>query len=287
MSFEYHEPDSLAEVTALLVEHGDDVMPLGGGTTFTVLLKMGLLAQGHVVGLRRVPDLVGIRTESEGLWIGASSRHSEVEHSAVVREDHATLADTYRAVATVRIRNQATVGGGVAFGDPAQDPPVTLMALDAAVVTAGPNGSRQIAMDDFFVDYFTTALEPGEVIVGVSVPPSAGMRSTFKKYLPRSVDDYATVAVAAAARLDAAGCIADLRVALGGVGPTPIRARAVEDALRGTTPDPTRLGEAAALVGDEIRPMDDVRGSAEYKREMSRVFVRRALATVTLDGSVL
>jgi carbon-monoxide dehydrogenase medium subunit len=137
-------------------------------------------------------------------------------------------------------------------------------------------------VEDFFADYFATILEPGELVLGVRVPHAATCtKTTYRKFLPRSVDDYATVSVAASARLDPDGRIAQVRIALGAVGAVPVRARAVEAALLGMRPDPVTLGEAAALVRTSIEPLDDVRGSAGYKREMAAVWVRRALAEVT------
>jgi len=177
----------------------------------------------------------------------------------------------------VRIRNQATVGGNLAHADPAQDPPPMLAALGAAVTVVSPRGARSIAVEDLAVDHFTTTLAGDEIITEVIVPPLApGTRATYVKFLPRTADDYATVSVAAAMRL-ADGAVADTRIVLGAVGPTPIRARAAEAALAGAKPSRERLAQAAALVRDEVDPLDDLRGSAEYKREMARVWTERAL----------
>ena len=191
----------------------------------------------------------------------------------------AVLVD-WSSIATIRIRNQATIGGNLAHADPSQDPPPLLMALDAAIEIAGPAGARRVVpMADFFVDFFETVLEPGEVILGVRVPTAeAGARTVYRKFMPRSADDYATVSVASTLRLDPDGRVAAARIALGGVGPRPVRARAVEEALVGELPGDARLRDAAELVRDAIDPLDDVRGSARYKRDMAAVWVRRAVA---------
>jgi carbon-monoxide dehydrogenase medium subunit len=181
-------------------------------------------------------------------------------------------------VATVRIRNQGTVGGNLAHADPAQDPPPMLMALDAEVTLMSRRVQRRVPLDALFVGYLTTVIEPGEVLTAIHVPPLArGTRAAYTKFLPRTHDDYATVSVAARLRLDDAGRCEDVRVALGGAAPTPLRARAVEDALRGETLSDQRIAEAAALVLDMVDPPDDARGSSAYKRRMARVWTERSL----------
>ena len=279
--FELHEPETLAEAGSLLRHLGDATL-LSGGTALVLLMKQGLVHPEHVVSLRRVGDLRGISRERDGgLRLGATTTLREVERSPVVREFNGALADACAAVATVRIRNQAMVGGAIAHADPAQDPPVMLTALDAEIVIAGDTGERREPIDGFFVDVLATSLGATELITAVRVPPAtAGARSAYLKYLPRTEDDYATVSVGAAAARDADGRVAHVRVALGAVGPTVLRARAVEAALLGRRPAEGDLREAASLVRDEIDPFDDVRGSASYKREMARVWTERALRAV-------
>jgi carbon-monoxide dehydrogenase medium subunit len=184
-------------------------------------------------------------------------------------------------VATVRVRNQATIGGNLAHADPAQDPPPMLIALGAEVAAVSQAGERAIPVEDLFLDVFTTSLRPGEIITSVRFPAlAAGTRATYLKFLPQTADDYATVSVAAALRLANDGTVADVRVALGAAGPTPRRARSVEDALRGARPDAKRIADAAARVDTDIEPFDDVRGSAVYKREMARLWIERALTSL-------
>ena len=283
MSFEYHQPTSVDEAVSLLQDHGDDAMALAGGSAFTLFMKLGLVSPGHVVGLGNLEEMGGIHLAPNGLWIGALSTHAEIEKSPTVRDHHRTIADMFARVATVRLRNQATLGGNIAHADPAQDPPPTLIALDARAVIAGPNGFRREApLDGFFTDYFSVALEPGELILGVRVPlVAADTRATYMKFLPRSADDYATVGVAAVARVGHDGLVASSRVVLGAVGPTPMRAKRVEQALLGQRVTPQVLADAAALVRDEIDPIADARGSPDYKREMARVWTERALTAVT------
>jgi carbon-monoxide dehydrogenase medium subunit len=244
-------------------------------------MKQGLLRPAHVVGLRRITAMRGIRAVDGALWIGALTTHREAERSPAVSAHSAALAAAFATVATVRIREQATVGGNIAHADPAQDPPPMLIALDGVAEVAGPGGTRRDApLDGFFVDHLTTSLRPGELVVGIRVPAVAHTtRATYVKFLPGSQDDYATVSVAATLRVEG-DRIADARVVLGSVGPTPIRVRAAEDALRGGPATAARFAEAAALVRDAVDPTSDGRGSAGYKREMARVWTERALASL-------
>ncbi|HVR88276.1 MAG TPA: FAD binding domain-containing protein, partial [Candidatus Limnocylindria bacterium] len=209
------------------------------------------------------------------------STHREIERSAAVRDYCPALALAFASIATIRIRNQATIGGNLAHADPAQDPPPMLMALGAAIEITGPHGARTSPVGELFVDVLETSLEANEVITGIRLPPLApGTSATYLKFLPRTEDDYATVSVAARVRLDGAGRYEDVAVCLGAAGPTPIRARRVEAALNGERPTAEGIASAAALVRDEIDPLDDLRGSASYKRDMAVVHVRRALTSL-------
>ena len=254
---EYRSPTSLEETFGLLGQYGE-----------------------VLVGLGRVAELRGVEAEDGGVRIGALTTHREAETSALIRERLPVLADTLRKVATVRIRNVGTLGGNLAHADPSQDPPVTLIALGASVELASASGERVLPLEEFFTDYYETALQPGELVKSIGVPglpPRSG--AVYQKFLPRTADDYATVSVAALVSLDEAGqrC-QDLRVALGSVGATPVRARRVEAALRGQPFGVAALREAAALVRSEVDPISDIRGSAEYKRDMAELWVRRTLA---------
>jgi carbon-monoxide dehydrogenase medium subunit len=281
VTYEYHEPDSLPEALDLLARHGEDAHLIAGATAFTLLWRQGLLRPGHVIGLRRIASLGGIATAGDGLVIGATVTHREIERSDEVARYCPAVTHTFASVATVRVRNQATLGGNLAHADPAQDPPPMLMALGAEVVAASVDGERTIAVDDLFVDVFTTSLRPGEILTSVRFPALArGTRATYLKFLPRTADDYATVSVAAMLRVGGDGRVADVRVALGACGPTPVRARSVETALAGSRPDAKRIADAAARVAADIQPFDDVRGSAGYKREMARVWTERALTSL-------
>jgi carbon-monoxide dehydrogenase medium subunit len=283
--FDYHTPSSLTEALDLLGRYGDDAHLMAGGTALMLLMEQGLVRPGHVVGLQGVAELRGIRRLPDGgLEIRATATHRQAETAAAVREYCSTLAENFSRVATIRIRNQATVGGNLAHADPAQDPPPMLLALDASVAIAGKGGERVVPLDGFFRDFFQTALAEGEVLTAVRLPPlPAGTRTTYVKFLPRTEDDYATVSVAAALALGADGRCQHLRVALGSAGPVPLRAHRVEAALQGQRLTPAAIDAAADLVREEVDPIDDIRGSARYKREMARVWTGRALKSL-VDG---
>lgn len=278
--FHYHTPSSLAEAFALFDEHGPAARPMAGGTALIILMKQSLVEADHLVSLDRIPGLDVIRVEGDELHIGALVRHRDLEISPVVRGFAPFLCDVYRRVATVRIRNMATVGGGLAHADPAQDPPPGFITLDARVRLRSKSGERVLPVADLFTDYYETVIQPGEILTEVIVPrPAPAAKFAYLKFLPRTEDDYATVAVAARAETDGGIC-RNLRIALAAAGPTSIRATAVEQALEGRVITPAAVREAAEAVAGQVDPLDDFRGSSAYKRDMAVVFTRRALERV-------
>lgn len=287
--FEYHAPDSLEATLGLLAEHGDEAKLIAGGSALLILMKQDLVQPGHLVSLQRVAGLRGVREAGGALVIGGLTTHRELETSPLVARHVAALAETFRKVATIRIRNVATIGGNLAHGDPSLDPPVTLLALDARVRLQGSDGERTLPLDELFVDYYETAVRPDEVLTEVRVPPMPPKSSAvFLKFLPRTEDDYGTVTVAVRLSADPTGrrC-QDVRIALGAAGSTTLRARAAEAALKGQPLGEEAFRAAAAAARGETDPISDLRGSADYKRRMAEVFVRRALtrAHEQLGGS--
>ena len=279
--FDYLEPETLDEALALLANDPDDTLVMAGGTSLVILMKQDLIRPARVLGLRRIAELRAIRTRGGGLDLGALATLGALARSPAVRSHAAALASTFAGVATVRIREQATLGGNLAHADPAQDPPVTLLALDGVAVARSRFGERRIALDRLFVDLFETSLEPGEILLRVELPPlPAGARATYKKFLPATLDDYATVSVAAVVATDATGACMHARIAVGGAGPVPLRAREAERSLAGRRLDDAAIREAAALAAAATDPIDDLRGSAAYKRAMAGVWTERALREV-------
>jgi carbon-monoxide dehydrogenase medium subunit len=279
-AFEYRTPKTLKEVQQDLKQFGSDAKLIAGGTALVIMMKQRLVRPVCLVSLRSVRGLNGIAEKNGGIAIGGGATHRAVEASPVVKRRLPVLAETYHHVATVRVRNMATVGGGLAHADPNQDPPPTLIALGASIKAASADGSRTIPLEDFFTDYYETLLKPEEVITELYVPRlPANSGAAYLKFLPRTADDYATVSAAAVVTLDKSKKnFADVRIALGSVGTTPIRAREAEAVLRGQPVKAEALAEAGEKAKEAVDPISDFRGSAAYKKEMAGVFVRRALA---------
>jgi carbon-monoxide dehydrogenase medium subunit len=205
--YSLHHADSLDETFSLLERYGDDdVHLIAGGTSLMLLMNLGLVEPAHVISLRRIAELRGIRPNNAGLEVGALATHRQLELSPEIRGYCPALSAAFGDVATVRIRNQGTLGGNLAHADPAQDPPPMLIALDAEVTLASRGAERRVPLDTFFVDYLTTVIQPGEVLTTIHLPAlPSGTRAAYTKFLPRTHDDYATVSVAATLWLDDEG----------------------------------------------------------------------------------
>ena len=278
IDFEYHAPTSLDQVFDLLDKYGDDSRVMAGGTALVIQMKQRLSQPGHVIGMRRVGSLNAIESTPEGLRIGALCTQRQIENSELVGKELPLVADTFRKVATPRIRNMATIGGGLVNGDPNQDPPPSLIALGASAVMTSKSGDRVVLLEEFFIDYYETDVQPGEILTNVMVPHApAGSGSVYLKFLPRTADDYGTVNVAAVVSKEQDGTCKDVRIVLGAAGVTPIRAKDAEDALRGKPLTDENIRAAAVLVKDAVDPLEDFRGSADYKTDMAEVFARRAV----------
>ncbi len=278
-AFDFKAPDSLDEVCALLAQYGSDAKLLAGGTGLLNLMKQELVQPAVLISLQRVPDLDTLTVDGNGIRAGAGVRHRRMETDAALQQAAPLLAAAYGHVATVRIRMSATVGGGLAHADPAMDAPAVWRVLGATMHLRSEGGTRQVAADDFFEDFYTTALAPEEVLTAVTAPAlPAGAGWSYQKFLPRSADDYAAVSVSALLCLDGDGRVARARVGIGSAAPIPVLAEAVGAALVGQQPTPQAIAEAAELARDAVDPLDDLRGSAAYKRDMAVVFTRRALS---------
>ncbi len=275
--FEYLEPETLAEALEALRTHGEDARIIAGGTTLVLLLRYRLIRPAVLVSLAGIPELHGIRHNGE-LRIGALTTHREIERSPVVAQSTALLGQAASRVGSPAIRNMGTIGGNLAYGEAASDPAPALLALDARVTLTGPEGERTVPLDRFFRDFYETDLRPGEVLTSVQVPrlpPTT--RSTYIKYACLSEEDRALVSVAALVVPGPGGTCADVRIGLGGVARTPLRAKEAEAVLRGQMPTAAKIAEAADVAVAATDPMDDRQGSAEYRRDMTRVWVARAL----------
>jgi carbon-monoxide dehydrogenase medium subunit len=265
--FDYVAPDSLDAAVAALRDGGEDAKALAGGHSLLPLMKLRLAAPTLLVDLRRVPGLTGIRRENGTVRIGAMTHHHDVATGG--------LGLASRAAATIadqQVRNRGTIGGTLAHGDPASDLPAVLLALEGSVRT----NAREIAAADLFQDYLTTALDDGEIITEVLLPAGDGWGAGYAKF-NRRVEDWAMVAVCAAVRKAPDGSCEDVRVGLTNMGNVPLRAGAVEAALRGGALDAGAIAAAAERADEGTDPPEDLNASADYKRHLARVLCRRAL----------
>jgi len=276
-SFDYHAPQTLEEAVALLGRYPDESKVLSGGQSLLPLLKLRLGAASHLVDIGRIPGLDYLREEGGKLRIGGRTRESALERSELIQTRYRLLAETAAVIADPLVRNLATVGGNLAHGDPANDHPATMMALRAEVVATGAKGSRTIAIDDFFLGLFSTALAPDEILTEIRVPMSPPKSSGAYEKLERKVGDFATAAVAVQVTLGDDGTVALAGIALTNAGPAPIRASAAEALLTGKVPTADLINEASRLAGEAAQPSADRRGTVEYKRNMARVLAARAL----------
>lgn len=283
--FAYHRPTTVPEAVDLLAELGEDAEFLAGGTSLMNMARLGLAEPEHVIALAGVPELHGLSGGDDGLTFGAMATIRDVETSPLVHRLAPGLAETAGHVATVRIRNQATLGGNLVHADPNQDLPPMLMVHEAVVRVRGPEGSREVPVTDLFAGFFETVLDEGEIVEAVHVPPvPGGLRTGYLKFLPRTKDDYPTVSVAAGVAVQD-GRVADVRLAVAGGGATPIRCRAAEAVLTGAVPDIAALTAAADALAGELDPISDGRGSARYKTQMARVSARRLLDRLVQEGT--
>jgi carbon-monoxide dehydrogenase medium subunit len=278
-AFDYHAPTSLPEAIALLTRLGDSAKVISGGQSLLPLLKLRLGSADHLVDIGKIQGLEYLREEGGFLRIGGRTREAALERSEMVRTRYPILFDTARVIADPLVRNRATVGGNLAHGDPANDHPATMLALRAQVVAQGPGGERVIPIDQFFVGLFATALQPGEILTEIRVPSPPNNSGGAYLKLERKVGDYATAAAAAQVTLDANGGFGRVGLALTNAGPVPARATAAEQYLVGKRVNEASIAEAARRAGEAASPSADRRGSVEYKREMARVLVARALRT--------
>ena len=274
--FDYQEPTTLKKAFSLMDKYGDDARVIAGGTALIIMMRQRLLTPKVVISLARIPKFDRITfNNKDGLRIGAGARHRDIELSPVVGQHYPLLHETFRKVAQPRIRNMGTVGGNLAGGDPLTDPGASLIALDAEVTLASSTGQRRLRLDEFFIDYYQTALEPGELLTEVHVPPPHRPGWSHIKFTPRSIEDFATVGVAITLKASNGTC-EDVRVGLNSVASTIVRARKAEEVLRGKSITDAALQEMGEVAATECDPTDDNRGSAEYKLDLVRVLVPRA-----------
>lgn len=283
MNHDLLQPETRAEALAMLAEYGADAKILAGGTAVVLLLQQKLIAPSVLVHLGRIAGLDGIRHEDDGLHLGPMTLLRDIERSPLVDEHFPALARACGSVGNVRIRNQATIGGCLAEADYASDPPAMLLALEAEVRLEKAAGVRILPVKDFSLGFYSTALDPDELITNIRIPPlPASSRTGYLRFKARSSEDRPCLSVAAVADLENGAC-ADLRVAIGAATEAPVRLPQVEGLARGRPLDDQLISEVADRYASQVEAIEDLRASAWYRRQMIRVFVRRALEGL-LDG---
>lgn len=281
--FDYHRPGSLAETFDLLERYGDEGRILAGGQSLVPTLNMRLVTPRAVIDINRVPGLDVIRVTPEGLVIGALARHEALERSTLVREHARLITAAVPHVGHAAIRARGTVGGSLALADPAAELPACAVALDATIRVSSRRGRRDIAAADFFRGIYSTALEPGELVTELVVPPAPAWRSGFEE-LARRHGDFALAGLAARARVDR-GAVVDTRLVFLGVGTGPVRARRAEAVLLGRHADTDTLSAAGRALDDDLDPPGDIHGSPALRRHLARVLLARVVSRLTEDRS--
>jgi carbon-monoxide dehydrogenase medium subunit len=274
--FDYHTPGSIKEALDLLGKHRDDAKLLAGGHSLLPAMKFRLARPAHLVDLRKVPGLSGIKEEGGTLVIGAMTTHYAVESSAVVKSKCGVLAQTAALIGDPMVRNMGTIGGSLAHADPAADYPATAIAVGAELVAEGPKGKRTIKVDDFFKGLMTTAVGGDEILTEVRVPALAANQTAAYMKFPHPASRFAVVGVAAVLTIDGGKCT-KASIGITGAGTHAVRAKGVEAALAGKALDAASIAAAADKAPDGVDVQADLQGSVEYKKHLLKVFAKRAI----------
>jgi carbon-monoxide dehydrogenase medium subunit len=274
--FDYVRPGSVDEAVRELSSGGEDAKVIAGGQSLLPLLRLRLAYPERLVDLGALDDLSGVRDVGGALEIGALTSHYELTKNPLIAAHCGLIAEAAGTIADPAVRHRGTIGGALAHADPAGDLPAVITALDATLVARGPSGEREIKPADFFADYLTTALAPGEILTAVRVPKLDGWGYRYEKFHV-TAQAWAVVGVAAVVRRDD-GHVAEARVGLTNMGSVPVRASGVESAVSGTEASAAALRTAAARADEGTRPPSDIRASADYRRHLAQVLTGRALA---------
>jgi len=274
--FEYHAPKSIHDALGLLTQLGDEAKLLAGGHSLLPMMKMRFAQPGHLIDLGKIAELKGIREDAGMIRIGAMTTENELIWSKLLQERCPLLVEGARLISDPQVRYKGTIGGDIAHGDPGNDHPALMLVLGASFVLRSAAGERVVPADGFFVGTYDTLMNPGEILSEIRIPvPAPGIGYCYAK-LKRKVGDFATAAAAVTLRLNGA-TVQDVAIALTNVAPTPLKARAAEDSLRGRPLDDASIAAAAELAMSICDPAADQRGDIEYKTAMAGEMTQRAL----------
>lgn len=274
-SFDYVAPTSLVQALEALRDHGDGAKIIAGGQSLLPILRMRMAAPEVLIDLGNVAELRGVFDDGEGIVVGAMTRYDEFLRDELAREHAGLFVEAVKTVADPQIRHRGTIGGALAHADPAGDVGAPALALDAEFVIVGPSGQRVVPAAEFFVDLFTTAVGDDEILAAIRIPKHTGWGAHYEKFV-RVVHQWSIVAVAATVRVEG-GRIAEAKVGLTNMGPTPLRARSVEGALAGCELTEEAVGAACASAANDTHPPEDLQGDADYRRHLATVLTRRAV----------
>jgi carbon-monoxide dehydrogenase medium subunit len=276
--FDYVAPDTLDDAIKALVDGGEDAKLLAGGHSLIPLMKLRLAAPSLLVDIRKLPGLHGIERQNGHWRIGALTTHAELEHSPEL----AVVSDVAGTIADPQVRHRGTIGGSLAHGDAASDLPAAMLICEAEVTLQGASGQRSVAAADLFEDYLTTAVAEDEVLTEIRIPALDGYGHAYQKFTRRA-EDWAMAGVCAVVKVSG-GTVEDVRVGLTNLGAVPLRATAVEEALRGQPATAESFAAAAEHAADGTRPPSDLNASTEYKQHLARVLTRRALTDAAANA---
>lgn len=278
-SFEYLAPRTLDEALALLEKH-EDCKVIAGGQSLLILMRQGLVAPAYLLDIKGLPNLANTRFDpKDGLKIGALTTHRTIERSPEVQQKFGVLSEMERRLASIQTRNWGTIGGNLCHADPAGDPAPVLIALSATATVTSLKGPRTVPLEDFVLDFFETAIQHNELLTEIRVPAPAPQTGTVYSKFNVIESELATVGVAVSITLRSKDrTCGDARIVLGGAGPRPLRAKLAEEALRGKKITDELLRDAAERAAAEAQPISDINASADYRRELLKVQVRRIAA---------
>jgi len=276
--FEYHAPASTEEAVALLSTYGAEAKLLAGGHSLLPMMKLRFAEPGHLIDLGRIAELRGIRRDGDEIRIGAMTSENDLIWSVLLNEHCPLLVETARLISDPQVRYKGTIGGDISHGDPGNDHPAVMMCLRASFVLRGPSGERVVPAETYFLGTYSTAIEPDEILTEIRIPvPAAGTGWSYAK-LKRKTGDFATAATAVLLQLSG-NSVQNVSITLTNLGATALRAAAAEQHLRGSAFDEAAVSEAAQLAMSICEPVEDLRGSVEYKIAMAGEMTRRALHT--------
>ena len=274
--FEHFAPKTLKEALALLAKYGDDCKVICGGQSLLILMRQGLVSPKYMVDIKGIAELSYIKDDKDGLKIGATTTHRAIEKSAVIKKKYPVLAEMETRLASIQTRNWGTIGGNVCHGDPAGDPVPVLIALNATLTVAGAKGKRSMPVEKFCLDYFEVDLKDGELLTEIKLPAPPPRTGTVYSKFNIIESDLATASVAASVTLGAGdGVCQDIRIALGAVAPTAVRAKKAEKVLKGKKITDALLAQAGEVAATETEPISDIYASEEYRLELVKVLVPR------------